>query len=207
MATDVRAVLIGEGPSDLALAPHLQRLCVEFGAAEAVCRAPDLSRCASHVGHDVGQKAQAALALHPDTNLVFAHRDADARDGTARNAEITHALRNMERPWVAVVPVQELEAWLLLDESAIRCAVGRTRGRARLHLPTAPRVEDVARPKEALRTAIQTAQEGVARRRRVSFERARRYLLANLDIDGPIRQVASFQRLTEDIHETLKRLP
>src|SRR5690606_40429727 len=56
---------------------------------------------------------------------LFVHRDADARDPTERLTEIDQAFKLIKSPpYVRVVPVQETEAWLLVDESAIREHLG-----------------------------------------------------------------------------------
>jgi hypothetical protein len=130
----IHFVLVGEGPSDEGLIPHLENLCIELGATEVTGIAPDFQRLESPIRKTVMDKLQAALQLEPTANLFFVHRDADSRNPQPRYAEIKTAASNceLEAPWVAVVPVQETEAWLLLDEGAIRSVAGHPRGRISL---------------------------------------------------------------------------
>jgi len=56
-----------------------------------------------------------------------------------------------------VVPVRMLEAWLLLDEKAIRQAAGNPNGRQPLNLPSPSRLEERPDPKHDLHEALRTA--------------------------------------------------
>lgn len=73
------------------------------------------------------------LAEEPaSVELIFVHRDADASDDQPRHDEVSAAVEtaDLNIPVIALVPVQELEAWLLVDEAAIRTVVGCPRVRA-----------------------------------------------------------------------------
>lgn len=179
--------LIGEGPSDYGLIDHLSQLCLEAGAEEVTGTVPDFHRLPD-VAHTVEAKLRATIQLAPNANLIFIHRDADSRDVTPRYAEITRAVGNcaLTTAWVAVVPVQETEAWLLLDESAIRSVAGKPNGRADLNLPRPRMVENIANPKEHLRNAIVVASELRGRRLndlRRNFSTHRQILLRRLPND------------------------
>jgi hypothetical protein len=204
----VHFVFIGEGLSDEGMIPHLESLCIEAGANEVTGVAPDFRRLPVSVGHGVEAKLRAALSLEPEANLVFVHRDADARVGSARYVEINAAVAacGCEQPVVCVVPVQETEAWLLLDEAAIRRTVGRPRGTAPLGLPTPDAVERMARPKERLREVLELASEATGRRLervRQDFPLHRRALLQDLSTTGLVERVPSWQRLRNDLQSTL----
>ena len=181
----------GEGSSDDGMIPHLESLCIDAGATEVTGVAPDFRRLPVAIGHSVDAKLKAALALEPEANLVFVHRDADARVGTARYSEIADASAACggDRPVICVVPIQETEAWLLLDEAAIRRAVGRPRSNVKLELPSPSAVERVARPKERLQQVLERASEATGRRLeriRQDFPLQRRALLEDLPIAGPL---------------------
>ena len=204
----VHFVFIGEGSSDEGGIPHLESLCIEAGAIEVTGVAPDFRRLPDSVGHDVEAKLRAALSLEPEANLVFVHRDADARVGSARYTEIEAAVAacGCVQPVVCVVPIQETEAWLLLDEAAIRRAVGRPRGTAQLGLPTPDAVERMARPKERLKEVLAIASEATGRRLervRQDFPLHRRALLQDLPTTGPLGQVPSWQQLRSDLRSAL----
>lgn len=204
----VHFVFIGEGSSDDGLIPHLESLCVEAGATEVTGVAPDFRRLPEAIGHSVEARLRAALALEPEANLVFVHRDADGRNGAARRGEVVNAAAacNSNRPVVCVVPIQETEAWLLLDEAAIRRAVGRPQGKVPLGLPKPATVENLARPKEVLQQALQLASEAAGRRLdriRQDFPLQRRALLQDLPIAGPLEQVPSWTQLRQDLRTAI----
>lgn len=203
--------LIAEGRSDYGLIEHLSQLCLEAGVDEVTGTVPDFQWLPEDVGRTVEAKLRATIRLQPNVNLIFIHRDADSRDATPRYAEITRAVGNcaLAIEWVAVVPVQETEAWLLLDESAIRSVAGKPNGRANLNLPRPILVENIANPKEHLRNAIVVASELRGRRLntlRGSFSTHRQMLLRRLPIEGPIRQVPSWVRMRDDLIQAVENL-
>jgi hypothetical protein len=137
-------------------------------------------------------------------SLIFVHRDADSDSDANRREQILSAASKVSlvAPVVPVVPIQELEAWLLLDEAAIRAAVGRPSGHEALDLPAGRSIEAMKSPKEILREACVVASRTKGRRRDSElrkFSARRRTLLERLDIDGPVRQLTAWQRLEQDI--------
>lgn len=205
----VHFVFIGEGSSDEGIVPHLESLCIDAGATEVMGTTLDFRRLHNSIGHSVEAKLQVALALEPEANLFFVHRDADARSGSARHEEISSAAIacGCAKPVVCVVPVQETEAWLLLDEVAIRRAVGRPRGTVRLGLPRPNAVERLARPKEKLQKVLELASESTGRRLervRQDFSLHRRALLQDLPVTGALEYVSSWQRLRDDVRTVLR---
>lgn len=204
-------VLIAEGSSDEALLTHLENLCIDQGATEVTGVAPDFARLADRVGHTVEARLAAAIELEPAANLVFIHRDADARNPEPRYDEIAAAVdtSGLDRAYVAVVPVQETEAWLLVDERAIRTAAGRPQGTQPIPIPSPQDVERRARPKEVLRTALATASELSGRRLdrfKREFPHQRRVLLFQLSIGGPLESVTSWRRLRSDLGRAIAGL-
>lgn len=162
----IHFVLAGEGPSDDGLIPHLETLCIELGASEVTGTALDFQRLERPIRRTVLAKLQAALQLEPTANLFFIHRDADRQDPTPRYDEIRDAVGRcgLAKPYVPLVPVQETEAWLLLDENAIRTVAGRPRGKRPLDLPRPRDVEAIANPKKRLQMVLVEASELSGRR-------------------------------------------
>jgi Domain of unknown function (DUF4276) len=196
-------VLICEGPSDQALVSHLQRLCLKAGADEVEGAPTDFSHL--DVGKSLREKLQAAMKHEESANLFFLHRDADARDHRPRRKEVTEAIDANEPsvPCVAVIPVQEIEAWLLLDEMAIRRVAGNPKGKFPLKLPAPSAVERLASPKEILQAKLFQAFEQTSPRRlkkfKALFNTHRRILLEELPIGGRLDKVPAWTRLREDI--------
>lgn len=202
----VRFLLVGEGATDLRLVPILRTVCVECGAAEASGIAPDLSRLPTRVGKTVRAQVEAALGLEPDANVVFVHRDADDRSSDRRRAEIGLGVSGVPVPVVPIVPIQETEAWLLLDESAIRYVAGNPKGRSPLDLPRPSQVESTASPKEVLQAALVAASELTGRRLdrfKGNFGQHRALLFDRLDVNGRIQELSAWQSLLADVRGLL----
>lgn len=206
---NIHFVLITEGSSDNGLIPHLESLCMEAGADEAYGIAPNLSR--QNVGHALLDKIRFILETEPQANLLFLHRDADSRDSSLRHDEIRQVTITcgLTRKWVAVVPVQETEAWLLLDERAIRMVAGKPSGRVPLDLPRPAQVENLAKPKELLKEKLTIAAEVTGRRYQhfiKEFPAKRWLLLQRLAIGGPLLQVPSWRRMKTALEEAIQML-
>ncbi|ORW93956.1 hypothetical protein AWB92_12540 [Mycobacterium sp. IEC1808] len=156
------------------------------------------------------EKLEQVLAEDVVPDLIFVHRDSDARNPAVRYTEIQGAADELDctDKIVAVVPVQETEGWLLTDESAIRTVVGRPGGRAALGLPPIRQIEATANPKEILKEACKIASEkSGARLQKVAhqFPRHRATLLERLDVDGPVNQLVSWRRFVEDLSTAATR--
>jgi len=155
----IKFVLVCEGSSDRGLVPHLETLCVRAGATEAVGEAPDLARLPVPPGKTVSGQVSAVMRLGAEINLLFVHRDSDGRDPRIVRRQITEEVSSLVGcpVHVCVVPVQEIEAWLLTDEDAIRQVSGKPGGREPLRVPPRRQIEGTASPKEILKEAIAQA--------------------------------------------------
>lgn len=104
------------------------------------------------------------------------HRDAEREPRANRVREIESALAAVQvatPPAVCVVPVRMTEAWLLVDEAALRTAADNPHGTCRLDLPPPRQIEALPNPKELLHRLLETATELSPRRRsRFSVGRA-----------------------------------
>lgn len=200
----MRFLLACEGSSDTGLVRHIERLIVEHsneGTAEGE---------SWFYGNPLAEKIRKAMqAAENAVDVLFVHRDADSAGAEARFLEITRAVEVacVTVPWVTVVPVRMTEAWLLLDEAAIRKAVGRPNGRTPLDLPTPREAERRAKPKQILADAFLMASETTGRRKKQigrNFPHYRTRLLADLPINGPVTQLASWMRFRDDTLATLR---
>lgn len=208
---NIHFVFIGEGTSDDGLIPHLENLCIELGADEVIGTPIDFQRLGHSPGRTVESKLKAAIQLEPNANLWFVHRDADSRDPQPRYDEIAAAVNacNLSSRWVGIVPIQETEAWLLLDETAIREVAARPSGRNPLNLPSPRHVEDKANPKELLQEALIRAASVTGRKLpkfRADFSAHRKQLLQNLPTDGSLHEVKSWIRMRDDLQTAIESL-
>ncbi len=203
-------VFVGEGPSDAGLVSHLEELCILCGADEAAGVAPDLrSLPRAKTGKKVADQLSAALELEPNADVIFVHRDSDSTDAEPRYRKISEAESGFELEGrvVPVVPVQETEAWLLLDEEEIRRVADNPKGRVKLDLPSANRIESIARPKERLFRALEVASELKGRkliRFKRSLPRRRRLLLERLSPLGAVSQLPAWKRLKGDLERAIR---
>jgi hypothetical protein len=211
MTIHIRFALIGEGPSDRPLVGILHSLCQDLlptATIDSEWANPTLELL--ETGKELDAQLRALLNHDGTFNLIFVHRDADSSDDRIAREVIARGvqLSGCAKPSVPVVPIQETEAWLLLDEVAIRKRAGNPNGRQPLDLPKNKHVERRANPKELLREAlIQACAPGRTRRGLRSgneeFGRLRRLLFDDLDIHGPVTQLRAWQALVEDTKAAL----
>ena len=198
----VRFLLICEGSSDAALIFHLQRLLIHCGASEA-------DGTASYRGRTISEKIRLGMQ-YGVADLLFIHRDADNAGADARYGEIERGVSGAgyRGDWVGIVPVRMMEAWLLVDEPAIRRVAGRPRATVPLDLPSPADLEGLADPKQRLRQVLLSAGEprGVRRRKRfiAGFASFRRQLTENLPLGGPLDQVPAWVRFRDDVAKVLR---
>lgn len=195
---DLRFALIREGTSDDGLIPHIRELLIRAGAQSVV-------GAARQYKGSTRERLRQVLGEPSTPELIFVHRDADAADGAHRHQEIADAAQELGcgGQVVGVVPVQELEAWLLTEESAIRSVVGRPSARSSIGLPSIGRLEATSSPKELLKAACLAASEKSGARRKKEqgqFSVRRGALLERLDIDGAVANLPSWQRFVDDLN-------
>ncbi len=109
-------------------------------------------------------------------------------------------------PVVPVVPVRMTEAWLLLDEVAIRSVAGKPRGKAKLTMPRASEVESLPDPKDLLMRLLLDASEAKGRRAanfQRDFGRHRALLIQRLDRSGGVRGLTAWRQLEADLDRAL----
>lgn len=207
-ARSYTGLFVSEGSSDLPLADIIESLFVSRGVTVHLSK-PDFSLL-GRVAKDVRSRVEAGAKLvGGPINVIVVHRDADNAGRHARQQEIEAAVRSvgMNADLVPVIPVRMTEAWLLLDEAAIRQVAGNPRGRMNLSLPKFHEVESIADPKDLLRTCLLTAADERGRRREAvakRFNQHRRQLLERLDPTGPIVRLESWNRLVSDIEDAVK---
>jgi hypothetical protein len=193
----LRLVLIGDGPSDDVLLHPIRWSLRQQVPEVELLESPFVFRRHRPVAEVI---QEAMEAWRPD--LVVVHRDTEREDPEVRRREIPYA-----DSVVPLVPVRMTEAWLLLDESAIRRAVSRPRATNDLQLPRLRQLEARPNPKADLETALLLAAgdpTGRARRRvQDDLSMLKRRVAENIDDYTPLRNLTAFQRWEEDLAAAL----
>jgi len=178
-------LFIGEGSSDDPLARLISDAFILRGV-DADIRSLGADRIGAE-GKDIATKIQTAKKLFSDFEFVVIHRDCDNQEPRVRSEEITSAVTQTLGagfPTIEVLPRTMTEAWLLLNEAAIRKVAGKPNSKKSLNLPKSKNVEGVRDPKKVLEEAILVASDESGRRRQKisgKFNSHRRNLLEQLD--------------------------
>jgi hypothetical protein len=187
--------LVADGTSDRALLPVVRwalRRAVPGGAFATPVLVVHRSRPV------VESVARAREDYRPD--LIFVHRDAEHETHERRRREIP-----IDGDLVPVIPVRMTEAWLLIDEGALRAAAGNPRGTVPVDIPPAGRLESIADPKRLLKELLARAS-ALKGRHLARFDREERVQrLAELIVDySPHFALPAFRAFWEDLHEALQ---
>jgi Domain of unknown function (DUF4276) len=195
------STLVAEGSSDQALVPLIEFVLDEH------CNIPHVTTFASDflIG-PLHERLTKALALHP-CELLFVHRDADRTPVSQREDEIRAAVQMASAPTaICLIPVRMTEAWLLVDELAIRRASGNTSGRASLGIPPVARLEAQSDPKNMLFAALEKASElGPHRLRRFDRNQARRQVSGFMEDPSVLRNLPSFVHFESQVRDFFLR--
>lgn len=193
----LKFTLLGDGTSDAALVPIIERV-IEEALPDFAFRVEFASNLGA-IGSNLSTRIAAVMKRYP-CEILLVHRDAENQHVDARLEEIRNASQGLSTAIVAVVPVRMTEAWLLLDGDAIRSASGNPYGSTPLSIPRANQIENIPNPKQLLFELLTSASE-LRGRRRASFnprEHVRRVaeLVSNHDL---LRQLPSFQRFESEL--------
>ena len=200
----LRITLVADGSSDRALLPILVWLLrANFGPIPIQSDFADLRRLPNPPGK-LFERIAKSIELYP-CDLLFVHRDAERDPIDKREEEIRESLEQCEvdtPPVVCVIPVRMQEAWLLIDESALRKAAGNPRGGQPLILPDTKKLEELPDPKQILYSLLSVAS-GLRGRRLERFNRdlgSYVHRVADRIGDfGPLRRLAAFQRVESQV--------
>ena len=201
--------LLADGPSDAALIPilrwslrqHMQLTTIQSEWAD-LRRLPNPPR-------DLPSRILEALKLYP-CDVLFVHRDAENQNPNLRYSEIEEAMERVaaeigSKKYVCIVPVRMQEAWLLINQAAIRRAAGNPNGKNALAMPDVSEIESIQSPKNRLLQLLKDASE--LRGRRLKKFRPTKHvhlIAANISDFSPLRQLPAFQRLEADILQLRK---
>lgn len=198
----MRCLYVCEGPSDVGIAEHIERIAANQGAIVDIT-VPDYSLLEERVGGRVEDKVRAGIALGGEFDFIAAHRDRDTASVEERREEIRSAVRACDAtiPYIAVIPVRMTESWLILEEQSIRRVAANPNGKVDLNLPTYNEAERMADPKAFLKYTLATAS-GVTGRKLKRFNdrfgQHRAQLLQGLDPDGAVSRLQSWRAFVQE---------
>lgn len=203
----IRYTLVSDGPSDQALMPILEWALRQAGVMTDLQGQWAELRNLRYPPLGLLEKIRTALDLYP-CDLLFVHRDGEGQEPDMRKEEIINALAQLEEgmnvPYVCVIPVRMQEAWLLIDQNAIRMAAGNQYGRVPLTLPRARDLEGIADPKALLFELLRTASELTGRRlQRLSLSGVRLRIAQLIDDFAALRALRAFRLFEADLGEVV----
>ncbi len=197
----LNSTLVADGSSDRVLIPIIGRLLSAH--CPVPCRETDFVRDYPKGMSGLAHRMRHALAQFP-CDILFVHRDAEQKDATVlREDEIRAAVEalGLAPPVIAIVPMRMTEAWLLVEENAIRRAAGNPGGREPLGLPDPQKFESVD-AKQALFAALARAKNLNNRRSNRLQPQALRHRVADyLDDLTPLRRLPSFDRFEAGLRQ------
>jgi len=201
---EFRYTLVTDGSSDRALIPILNWLLIENGVGRPIQPAwADFSVLSLPDRTKLVDRIRLGLVYYP-CDLLFVHRDAERESRESRVQEIDEAIaclpEDLSPKYVCVIPRRMQEAWLLVDEAAIKAAAGNKGYAGQLEMPVVSRLENLADPKSVLNELLRQASD-LNRRRQRSFRVAKHARLVTEFIDdfSPLRQLSAFSALEEEV--------
>ncbi|MFN0201495.1 MAG: hypothetical protein ACKVTZ_08240 [Bacteroidia bacterium] len=140
------------------------------------------------------------LCVHSDGDSnVYESRIKPAKEELAKQDEQEYC-----KILVAIVPVQEVEAWMLADIALLKKNIGTDKSDTELGLHRPP--ESVANPKELIKEAIRIARLGLTRKRRNELKISDLYLPIGQSIDlEKLEQLPSYLVFKEDLREAFRQ--
>ena len=132
-------------------------------------------------------------------NLVFVHRDAESIPYDARLTEIP-----VQDRVVPVIPVRMTEAWLLINEAALRKAADNPKGRVRLELPELNKLEHIDAKKVLHESLLKASGYTGRRRKKFKVERATRRLAELIDDFSLLKQLNAYNRFRSSLQDALR---
>jgi len=194
--TPLRLALLADGSSD-----HALLRVIEWTLRAQHSNLP-ISEPGFEVRHgDLGEAVRDVIRVHRP-HLVFVHRDAETEALAVRRGEIPE----IQHPLVRVVPVRMTEAWLLIDEGAIRLAAGNPNGKMAIALPPPATLESIPNPKALLHSALVQASSTSGRRQKrfrrdlgLAVQRVAEYV----DDFSVLRALEAFRAFETDCREVL----
>lgn len=205
--------LHAEGATDYRFLPAIIRrtavsLLTQHGATDVAVLDPFLLDTVR--GKTYEEKVQEAFRQSTGMHLLILHLDADHRTvQRARSEQFEPAVNAIDASQnspdaVPLIPVRNIEAWILADSQTFCEKIGTHLTGDELGLPHLPHlVEAIADPKEHFVSAVQRARA----RRRAHVNPADYYEQLGLGVQlSRLRQVPAYQIFEAELLSSLRRL-
>lgn len=147
-------------------------------------------------------------------NLLCVHADADDNNPKntyqnriipAQNALKAQGEAEYCKILVAIVPVQEIESWMLADKELLKRQIGTLKTDVQLGIHRLP--ESVAQPKEVIEKAIRIARQDMPKKIQKNLTVAELYLLIGKAIDlKKLETLPSYLLFKEEMRNAFKIL-
>lgn len=204
-----RYTLVADGPSDRSLLPIIDWVLAGLGLTVGIAGQMADFRYLTTPPSGLVARIRLAFTQYP-CDLLFIHRDAEAERMEIRAEEIRAASEAATvLTYVPVIPVRMTEAWLLIDENAIRRSADNPSGTNPLPLPAIGTLEATQDPKRALHECLLVACD-LGRRQRDQFqrrigERVQRVAFLINDF-GPLERLPAFRTFRDATHSAVERI-
>ncbi len=195
--------LITDGSSDKVLMPIINWALDQI---EGVRYTPQYAEISLKQSAGLFRRAEAAINVY-ECDILFVHRDAEALTMNRRIEQIKKQLIKLNKPYIPVVPIRMTEAWLLVDEQAIREAVGNPNGKAKLNLPGVKKLEKLPDPKNVLFESLKLASDLPPGRLHKFRPETCRHRVAELINDfSQLRNLSAFVQFEKSLKESVQAL-
>lgn len=208
--------LYAEGTTDYRFLPIVIQGAVEKILFEHKC--PDIAVVEPTLIMDIegdngANKILSAARNAQGAHILFVHLDADTR--TVERAKVERFFPGRDlvesssgpicKDLVPIVPVKNIEAWLVCDYDAFCKVVGTKASADELGLPSNPRLaESLPDPKHTFREALRIAHS--MRKKRSNYHPGEYYeLLARIISLDSLLKVPAFKIFYDDLKENLKQ--
>lgn len=205
----LRYTLFADGTSDRTLMRIIEwTLGDVLGDASLAGQFADLRQLSAPRAHLTRRLAE-AVELYP-CDVLFVHRDAERESLEKRVEEIGQAASGESLPvHVPVVPVRMTEAWLLIDEHAIRQAADNPNGDTNLDMPAPGRIESIPDPKEMLEDLLRRASEKSGRRLHKftkAIEQRKNRVAEYIEDFEPLKRLSAYQTFEREAQDVVRQV-
>ena len=207
----IKYVLITDGSSDQTLKYFIDYTLTKFFPSATIEGQWADFRNLTRPPKTLKDKIVKAIDFY-EPQWIFIHRDAENVALQDRAKEIATVVGNLPAAianniYISIIPVRMTEAWLLIDEMAIRQAAGNPEGKTRIALPKLKELEKINDTKQLLFEALKTASQLSGRRlKNLDLNRSRRLIAQYIDDFSPLHDLSSYQHFNEQVKHVAKQL-